>query len=468
MPETNNNMEEIVEINLTELVWSVLRHWRGILLGMLILGLLLGGFSFLKGYGNLKDEEMVKERSEAYRRAVEEYEMQKTTLEKQRENLQMEKEILEEQAKNSIMLSIDQYNVYVARASYYVNTHYEIAPQQYYQNPDYTAVITNNYRLSVRRLSLDEIVASPEEPNITARNPISGNSVALVNTDTDTANGVFSIMLFADTQEHLDRMFDRVKETIRNQEKLLNEVIGEHSVGVLLEEVYTDVETAFGALQDAFDKRVETNQTGIRENEQALEALEEPVDETPTMKAALGSGIKSGLIGLFLGLVLMLIYHGTKIILQNRLNSAEELKRRYQLPVLGVFGEKEKQGCRLDQNLRRKLLAQEEKTPEEAARYIASHVKLQGSGARRLLLVGTCSRERLELLKNALEGFLSDMEISAGGNVNESFEALNALAGNTAVVCVEAWLKASHRDIRNELDTVKASGNQNIGFIMLA
>ena len=55
----------------------------------------------------------------------------------------------------SIMLEMDPYNIYEAIISYYVDTNYEIVPELYYQDPNYTAVITNSYNAAIQRLDLD-------------------------------------------------------------------------------------------------------------------------------------------------------------------------------------------------------------------------------------------------------------------------------------------------------------------------
>ena len=46
----NVNKQEEYEIRLGELFWAVLRHWRGIVIVMVIAGILLAGFGAVREY----------------------------------------------------------------------------------------------------------------------------------------------------------------------------------------------------------------------------------------------------------------------------------------------------------------------------------------------------------------------------------------------------------------------------------
>ena len=61
MQEENRDFyqEEEYEISLMDLVWYILRQWRTILLTMVILGILLGGYGGLKEFQKYNDREQV-------------------------------------------------------------------------------------------------------------------------------------------------------------------------------------------------------------------------------------------------------------------------------------------------------------------------------------------------------------------------------------------------------------------------
>lgn len=468
MTENNRYQDDTKEIDLAELFWSVLRRWRSIVLVMLAAALIMGGIGFYNGYRDTMNEEKVKEKREAYETALEQYEKEKLDLEKkikgQKENLAR----MENDQENAIMLFVDPYNVYYQRNYYYIDTHYEIQPQMTYQNINKTSLITTNYKYAIDRLVMDEIVAGPGEENLTARNPVSGNSLRMVDVSIDAGSGLLKLAVYADTQEHLTRIYDRVKEMLAEQEILLNERVGEHSLILLMEESRTDVYTAFETVQTAFESKLESGRTSLESNEKQLEKLTAPVDETPSLSLTVKQGLTKTGIGLIAGLVVMGFFYVVKAVMQNRLGSAQEISRRYQLPVLGIFSSTRKKQSKFDTYLTEKLWNQKSRTPEEAARYITSRIALKEGKSEEILLLGTVEEKKLTALAQALEPLLEPVKVEVGGNPNESAQALQALTKPCRVICVEEWQKSSHRAILSALKTVEDAGRENLGFVMLA
>ncbi|MBE6990250.1 MAG: hypothetical protein E7426_05845 [Ruminococcaceae bacterium] len=463
MWEDKNYQDGAVEINLMDLFWSVLRYWKVIVAATLIAGIVLGGYGGIKEYGDLANEKVVKARQEAYDSAMETYQLTKEQLETDLQNLRDDLERQQFYTENAVMLFVDQYNVYVRTASYYINTNYEISPNLYFQNPDYTSVITKSYRAALNRLDLDTVIATAKQPDLTVRNPVSSTK-KLLTASTDDGNGILNITVLGDTQERVDAIFAAVEKTLAEQEALLNKVIGEHSISVLSAESYTDTDTEFGELQEEFKAKMESITDGIEDTNKKLDELKEPVNETPTMKTVIRRGVKFGVIGLVLGLCVSTFFYLVRTILQDRLNSTEEILRRYRTPVLGVVTD-EKKRLRLDTFLARKLGM--EAGEAGAENYIAANVRLYLKEGRKVLLIGSCGADRLGALKDKLTPLLEGIELQVGGNVNESPSAVDALRRETAVVCVEKWLATSHREIRHELRAVKDSGNTNLGFVVV-
>lgn len=459
--------EDTIELNLIDLFWSVLRHWRSILVAMLVLGILLAGYGALKEYQHLTDEKFVKEQQETYESELETYELKKKQLEKKLENLEEDLVRQEFYEKNAIMLLFDEYNVYMQTASFYINTGYEIAPELYYQNPNYTSVITNSYKSAIDRIDLDEIIATEENPELTTRNPISG-SKKMLNTSVDAGNGILNITIYGDSEERTQQIYNAVKKVISVQETLLNQVIGEHTIDVLSEKSFVDIDTDFGSLQDSFDSKSESITQGIEETKRALEELEEPVNETPTKASVVKEGIKYGIIGIIIGLVLLGGFYFVKLVLEDRLNSVEDIRRRYSFPVLGTLFVEPNGHKKADTLLANKLGMYTKKTIEDQLQYIISNIQFYNKDNKRILLIGNCETEKLNAIKEQIESVIPQIEFKAGGNVNDNPEAINALSEKTAVILVEKWTKTSHRDIRQELKTISASNNANLGFIVVS
>lgn len=465
MQEDRINQGNIIEINLMDIIWSVLRCWRNMLAAMVIAGVLLAGYGAFKEYRHLTDKAFVKEQQEAYESDLETYALKKKQLEKKLENLEEDLARQEFYEKNAVMLLFDQYDVYIRTASYYINSGYEIVPELYYQNPNYTSVITNSYKAAVDRIDLDAVIATDENPELTTRNPISGSKKMLY-TSVDAGNGVLNITIYGDTQERVDQIYAAVQKVIKEQESLLNKVIGEHTISILSEESYSDIDIDFGSLQRSFDDKSESITLGLEETKKALEELKAPINETPTKKSVVKAGIKFGIVGVAAGLLLLGGFFLLKILLQDKVNAVEDIRRRYFAPVLGTYLDGKRKMTKLDVFLTKKLGFAAAKSTEEQVQFIVSNIRFYLKEQNKILLVGNCESDLMDAIKEQLVPLLPKIEIEVGGNVNENALAVDALSQDAAVICVECWTKTPHKEIRHEMKAIADSGNVNLGYIV--
>ena len=172
-------------------------------------------------------------------------------------------------------------------------------------------------------------------------------------------------------------------------------------------------------------------------------------------------------IGAAAGLFLAAGYLALKIILEDRLNSTEEIAQRYGVPVLGTFGNGRKV-TKLDRSVSGRLGVDPGRSVSDAAEFIAANVRLYMKDGGKLVLAGTCGDEKLNALKETLAPLLDGIELSTAGNINESAAAVGALQEQDAVICAETWKKAAHKEIRRELQTVSDSGCRNLGVVVLS
>lgn len=133
------------EIDLKDLMFSVLRRWRPIILIAIIFALLLGGLKVFKGLGQIKDAEFMAEKEQEYQDSLDQYEISKARLSKEIENIKNSLESQNEYMEKSILMNINPYDEYAASASFYVSTDYQIMPGMVYQNPDTAASIMAAY-----------------------------------------------------------------------------------------------------------------------------------------------------------------------------------------------------------------------------------------------------------------------------------------------------------------------------------
>ena len=82
-----NNANEVVEIDLKDLMFAVLHKWRPVLVVAIIMAVLLGGAKGTMTYRKQNDPETAKEARVTYQNDLELYEKNKSTYEREMENL---------------------------------------------------------------------------------------------------------------------------------------------------------------------------------------------------------------------------------------------------------------------------------------------------------------------------------------------------------------------------------------------
>ena len=465
MQENGTRWDPPIERDLADIFWSVLCRWKLILLAGLLVMLVTGGSTFYQSYKDLKDPKTVAKQEAEYRTALENYEKQKASLEKKMNNLKEEQARLEGYSNKAIMLFADQYNVYEHTASYYINTNYEIAPELFFQNPNYTSVITNSYRAAINRINLDKVISEGQEMPLTCQNPVADDALRLVTTSVDASNGILNFTVYGDTEERVKQIVTAIQQVLHEQEKLLNQVIGEHTLDVLSQEDRTSVNTDFGRMQTAFANKTDSVTNGINTNTDKLKELEVPVNEVPTAEKLIGDVLMSAALGLAGGLAVAGALLAGQILFQDRVISAEELRGRYQCPVLGAYNFQSPEETK-NSRVFGKLGMPYMDSGKDALNLIAANVRYYMKDADKVLLIGTEQEENIASLKKVLEPHLEGVELQLGGNVNLNPAAVAALEGDAAIICVERYNKSAHKEIRKELQLLQAFGDRNVAFIM--
>ena len=461
--EENRFQDSYIEVNFKDLFWLVLSHWRLLLAALLIGGVLLGAYRGYKDLRIISDSDKVEARHKAYEEEMKTYEQQKSQLETDLKNLRDSQEHQQYYRDNALMLQMDQYNVWHIAASYFM----EIGQQDDMDKEwvlNYGQALVRRYQAALGQIDLDELIATAEQPELTATNP-SGTSRKLLETSTDDKVSVLYVTVRADSEERAAKIFAEVEKTLAEQEAALSDADGRYRLSKISEKSYVDVDAEIGKVQTNFQKSVQSTIDSISNKEKSLSELTKPSDTTPTVKSAIKSAVKYGVVGAVAGLFAAACIVMAVTVLQDRLNSTEEVSKRYRLPVLGTIADDKKKTLKLDKYLAKRVGFNDSGSVDEAADFTASNVRFQLKDCARLLLVGNCGQEKLNSLKEKLVPRMEGIEIVVAGNINVDPMAVNALRVENAVVCVEEWMKTQHKEIRRELRTVADSGNRILGFI---
>ena len=461
-------VDNTVVLKPTDLLWSVLRRWRNILIVMVIAAILIGGGGFLKSYKAYKDPKARETKQKEYEEALESYNLSVELYQTRIANLENKIAEMDMYSETSLLLQMDPYNVYKITKSYYIDSNYEIMPDVFYQNPDHTEALVKGYRWAIDRLNFEDLIDFPGEADLTTKHPILDQSGKTVySTSGDTNTGILTIRVFGDSEKRARQILAAIDAEIERQKVVLTAAIGEHSVSVLNEGAEIVIDTELITLQDTFSSEYESALNSLEKAQTKLNDLQKPTKPTYSRTSVFKDGIKYGIIGLFIGLFGAVIWHLLPLCGWNKLINVEDIRNRYRQNVLGTLQVTAKKQNKIDRWIAGKLGIIADQSQEEAAEYILENVQLGFADKEKLLVIGSVGEEKITALCDLLNAKSTSVSFVPGGDVNKSSAALKAISGEKAVIVAEEWQKSEHRSVSHEIDKLALASVENTGFIVL-
>lgn len=458
----NNNYEQ--EIDLKDLMFAVLRKWRLILATAVLFAVLLGGFKTAKGLGQMRDETYVSENQKAYEESLEQYEITKGRLEKEIENIQNNIQDQQDYRENSILMNINPYDVYVETASYYVGTDYVILPGMSYQNPNTSASILKGYMSIAQNGEMYNYVLSRMKNSMSLR-----YLKELVTIEADYDNSMLDIRVIGDTKERASEVMSCIRESIENSRETMTAAIGAHSINAVEESSFVSVDLDLDQKQKEFSATMDQLDTSLEEKTEELKALEEPANTLLNSAVVVKSGVKYGILGGVLGAFLVVFFVCVAFLMSDKLVSARELKRRYGVPVLGVFSRQPKGAFAFIDRFINSLESGKSQEMEEKQLFevAAANAENHMESVREILLIGTVDEAMLEMVRDGLAGNLRGVSLTVGGDLGRSADAIRKVPGCDGVILVEKRNASGFAAIEQELDVVRSLEKPVIGCMVL-
>lgn len=462
---------ETIEINLKDMFWSIIKRFRSILVVMLALGILLGGFQGGKLLLQRFDKAAMKKAQANYEKDKETYQIQKDQYNLKIDNIKREITAQEGYLDTALLLKADPFNVYTEVLTFYISTGYQIMPEVSFQNPNYTGSMVTLYRSVIDRIDYDTLLTEANGSTLTVKNPVSGSSKQVVTTNISTDNGTLVVRVIADTKENADLIVNAIYTAVDNAKEAFTEKIGEHEISVMTTQSAFGIDLDLVELQKTYSTNMETLATNLKKANQNLKNLEAPVNNVPSKANIIKTTIQWGLIGLVLGAFLMFVIYAIRFITSDQMVNPEEINRRYQTSVLGYLPpsapRKKNLFTAIDKGVLKRLNIKAQIERDEAEKIISANTSLYSHGADKILVLGTASKEKIEDVANVLKAQLENVEVTCGGNVLENAYAIQALSSKSPVVFVEATSKSRHTEIRKEITAVKASESEIAGVVIV-
>ena len=478
-----------------QLAFSILHKYRQILMTVVICAVLAAGFGLAKNayssYAEGKaadsedvavaksaaqqkyDEEMLAYREEKTKHDTNVQQYQEELLENQQaiESTKIKIQNAQEYLDNSVLNTIDPYNVPVAQADLYVSTDYKILPGMDYQNVDYTDAVLKAYSsLITNSETMDKIAKTVgmEERYLQELVSVSG----------DSSTRLLTIRAYGADEATANKILDALLVRMEDVRPTIQSTVGSHSIAQLARTSTVSVMTLLRDSQqqnrddltnlqnqvttlEAADRVLEQS---IEDEQQALEAMKLP--EAPKEGTSMPKLI---VLGALLGAVLACGVVVVKFLLGGMVYSASELNRSTGLPVLGVLAsDRTKKAGKLDAKLYQMEGRPDGSADAEMLCLMAQTIRSRAPEAKNILVTGDLPADQLEALAAALQA----TEPLRGQSVTAAESILKAAATVPHVVAADAIVLAADCTVtrtdavREQNEKIVRLGKQILGCIV--
>lgn len=460
--ENNTTYEQ--EIDLKDLVFSVLRRWRPIILVAIIFGVLLGGYKVAGSISQQRDEKYVKETQEKYTQSVEEYERSKVNLEKEIENIERDVEMQTEYVKDSILMNISPYDKYSASADIFLKSEEtaQIFDMKFLRS-DYAYSIVKAYTSYINKgmdwAKLAKKMGTKEE-----------YLKELVSVSPDYDSYIISLTVCYKDEAGANRILEAILDNVEQEKDDLNNQMGVHELYVMNQTSGVSTDTGLADKQKATSDNITVLQDTLKDKKKTLDDMKEPeVPAVLSMSTVVKSSIKYTILGGVLGGFLAVFFACVAFLMSDKMVSEKELRKRYRIKVLAVLPviKKKRILSGIDRWIDR-LDGKADSISEEAGyELVAANLCNYAGDSKKIMVTGTVSLDKLKEIAEKIGKLCSDMTLMVGADLNEEADTVSRLPECDAVILVEQCGISRYSQIEKEIETVQNVKKEIVGAVIL-
>lgn len=493
MNEQNYNYyEDDVEIDLIDLMFHLLKKWRGLIVAI-ILGAVLGmGIYVVKAHQQKKElaanaaaaEEMQKE--DTFDES--QYEIDddvKANMELAYQYRQLYRKQLEYNQK-SIIMQLDPNAVYVGEMKYYLSAGYDtglvsVLYQSILNDKDLLTELQAASGLDcdvpyIKEL-IDSGVSKENDSNININNLVSDltDSVASV-----TKNAFVSYKVVSTSEESCEKMIQVIREKVQELDAQCQENYAEYSAVEVADSVRKVTDNSYLNQQKTNIDQLNTYLSNVQKLENALtdtekeyyfrkyltkELVLQDEDEELTTAGADEpepvSKVKWLVLGIFLGICVWGLYECCRYLLDGSVKTAGEVQRLTHLPVIGCYQDIAVKKNKIDQAIAQ--LQSKVTGKGDSLEYIGS--LMNAMDQKNCLLSSQAAFAETSQIVEKLREYSQKMQIEEYSS--KSVDSLNTARNIGKEILVITIGKTRRLDIKREFE-VCVMYNINIsGFILV-
>lgn len=446
-----NQNEEYIEINLKAIFFRVLYQWKKLLVWGIVIGMLLGGFMAFSEYRVITSTEQ----DTTYHLELQEYQEKLALAQGKVDATQVKINALQEYMDHAVLMKADYRNIYISKATYYIDSNYQIMPSLNYQNPDKTYSLAWYYQNFLSDYTLYQEIG--EEIGIEAKYLMDLIDIVVAN-----GNTLFMTVSHP-TEQFANQIMEILQEKLYEIHEHLNDTIDRHSLTLMLDTCgnYVD-ESLRDRQQEVYDEMLGHQSDLIKLKEELQTLEEEPPKEANVLKAFIKWFILGGVLGAMIPAGISVC--GT--VFRDCVYSSEDLTSRYQKPVFGYVLRQEQNMDPLT-SLIRKWEHIANKNSKENNAYLAANLRNHLGSSKNILLCSDVSEAESALAVDALQALLPEQILTSAGSLTNDVNALEALSHCEAVIAVVSASRSHRKEINRAISTISGCGKTLAGFIWI-
>lgn len=447
-----NRNEEVLALDLKAMLFYVLRQWKSIVIIAVIVALLMGGMMAFKEYKTGVNVDMTAD----YWVKYQQYQDQLALYRDKVDLTQSKIDALQDYIEHSVLMKTDHRNLYIAKATYYIDSGYQILPENTFQTPDRTGTLTWYYQNYLTDYSIYEEMGL--EVGLDAKYLMELVDVKTIDGETLT------ISVSHPYEYSAKNIMGILKSKLQEVHSYLEESVCKHELNIMMDTcgVYVNDEL-YDIQQKVYDEML-VHQNNLIKFKGELHTLEE--NGGPGELNVLTTFIKWVIVGGVLGGVVAVVWFVMLAILNNRVYGPALLRSYFGLPVLGEMLRNGNDKCPI-----RKLLNKlEGRIPEnspETMRFLAENIKNHHTTGGTVLVCSDISREESEAFVAAMEKYLPEFSFTAAGSLLKDADTLAALRRSDLVLRMVSRDHTKHLSLIKEMQMLRECDKQLLGYVFI-
>ena len=455
------------EINLRFLVQYVLNKRRIIFLTILVfvfIGLLLYAVPVLQTFN---DEDAMASYRLAYDNDLNAYRSEIEALESEIEVIKNNLVKQQTYCDESFLMKIDPYQKTVTTLIYYVDSGYEIIPENTYQDIDYSSRLISMYLAYLTNGELySQLLA--QMPEITDEQYIK----ELISVTADYETSIIIIMVAGDI-DNTQQMIDTIRTGMETVYSKASDTIAEHKLTKISDSVYTLVDLELAVQQQENFNRIYESSKQLQDKMVELKELED--EGEPQWEYSWWSIVKQLVkylvIAASLGLLAAVLAIAAYYITSDKILDVDKLQAYSNISILGVIPRKESKPAKMKNGTG--AIQQHANSSDSmmtlTAQSIYTTVLAGGAGDGSIALAGSIEMEVLQGVVNAFNQAVPDTQLRfvSAGDPMRDVAAVETISAAKAVVFVEKQGVSRCSDVVKENARVLAWGKPVLGAVLL-